>query len=90
MTVLTSGRDGRWTPGAEILGLWALAWAVLVPDLLSWGAAAAAGLMGSAVTAGLLRRRHASAAPARVITADAQPALVRACGACTSAALLRA
>lgn len=90
MTALTLGRGGRWGRGAEALGLSVLAWAVLVPDTLLWGAVVGAGLTGLAVAAGVLGRPRASLAPARAITADAQPALVRACGACTSAALLRA
>lgn len=50
----------------------------------------AAGLLGSALVSWVLGRPWASRWPARVaISTDAQPAIVRACGGCTSGAELR-
>lgn len=51
----------------------------------------AAGLLGLAIVSWAMGRQRAGRSPARVIsTTDAQPAIVRACGGCTSGAELRA
>ncbi len=78
-----------WSRDAQAVGLAALAWAVLVPGGSSWMAVLATSLIGSAATA-LLGRSQGGPALARVDACEeAAPALVRACGGCTSGAELR-
>jgi hypothetical protein len=92
--MITSDRFGRWTRGAGIVVLVALAWAVFVPPagLLFWAAVLAAGLIGSAVaTAVLVRSRKVPSLAQVIASAEAEPLVVPAgSGYYTSGAGMRA
>jgi len=69
-----SDRLGRWTQGAGLVALVALAWVVFVPGGLFWTAALAAGLVGSAVaTAVLVRSRQVPSLAQVIASAEAEP-----------------
>jgi len=70
MRVLTSHRIARWTRGAGIVALAALAWAVFVPGGVFWTAVLAAGVIGSAVLTAVLAPRRPIPSLAQVIASE--------------------
>jgi hypothetical protein len=70
MRVLASDRIDRWTRGAGIVALAALAWAVFVPGGAFWTAVLAAGVIGSAVVAAVLVPRRPIPSLAQVMASE--------------------
>jgi hypothetical protein len=68
--VRTSDRLDRWTRGAGIVALAALAWAVLVPGGVLWTAVLAAGVIGSAVVIAVVRRQQPIPSLAQVMASE--------------------
>jgi hypothetical protein len=90
MRLITTDRFGRWSRGAGLVTLVALAWVVFLPGGLFWSAVVAAGLVGSALATTLLLRSRSNPTLAQVITsAEAEPVVVPAGGAFASGAGLR-
>ncbi len=77
MRWLTSERVGRWTHGAGLVALVALAWGVFGPEDLFWTAIVAAGLIGSAIaTAALIRSRSVPTLAEVIASAEVEPVVV--------------
>jgi hypothetical protein len=70
MRVITSYRIDRWTRGAGIVALVALAWAVFVPGGVFWTAVLAAGVIGSAVVIAVVRPRRPIPSLAQVMASE--------------------
>ena len=90
MEMMSSDIFDRWTRGAGLVALVALAWGVFVPAGVFWSAVLAAGLIGAALATGLLVRSRAVPSLADVIaSAEAEPVVVPAPAGYTGGALLR-
>ena len=90
MRLITTDRFGRWSRGAGLVTLVALAWVVFLPGGLFWSAVVAAALVGSVFATTLLLRSRSNPTLAQVITsAEAEPVAVPAGGAYASGARLR-
>jgi Na+/H+ antiporter NhaC len=90
MRVITAEGFNSWTQGAGIAGLVLFAWALVMPGGLFWGAALAAGVVGSAVATVLVRRSRSVPTLAQVIaSAEAEPAVIANGIGCEGAARLR-
>ncbi len=74
MRALTSDHVGRWTRGAGIMALAALAWAAFVPGGLFWSVVVAVGLTGAVlVTVALVRSRSVPSLAQVIASAEAEP-----------------
>ena len=91
MRVMSPDIFDRWTRGAGLVALVALAWAVAVPAGVFWSAVLATGLVGAALATALLLRSRGVPSLAEVIaSAEAEPVAVPARAGYTGGALLRA
>ena len=78
MSQFTSDRFARWARGAGIAALLVLAWAVLVPGGLFWGAVVATGLVGATLATVALARSRSRPTLAQVVaTAETDTVTVR-------------
>jgi hypothetical protein len=90
MRVMSVDIFDRWTRGAGLLALVALAWGVFVPSGVFWSSVLAAGLIGAALATALLMRDRGMPSLADVITsAEAEPVVVPARAGFTGGAQLR-
>jgi hypothetical protein len=77
MREITSDHVGRWTRGAGLLALVAVAWGGVVPGGVFWSAVVAASLVGSAVATAMLVRSRSIPSLARVSASEqAEPVVL--------------